>query len=143
MCGDVLRHYGGTAFQTYDDTVLLRIAEIPSENIGLRGGRRWCVHCSTDLPGRGIVGSWDRRSAMSCWASNISTVYMSAPAAFFIYTSAYTLSDPDLLKPKNPSAASTYSCATPALIHSWHALYMALLLSTGVHWRLVAARASV
>ena len=105
MCGDVLRHHGGTAFHTYDDTVLPRMAEIPGENIGLRGGGRRCVHCSTDLPGRGIVGSWDRGSAMSCRASNISTVYMSAPAALFIYASACTLSDPDLLKPKNPSTS--------------------------------------
>jgi hypothetical protein len=80
---------------------------------------------------------------MSCQASNISTVYMSVPAALFIYASAYTLSDPDLLKPKNPPAASTCSRAAPALIHSWYASHMALLLSTGVYWRLVATRASV
>jgi hypothetical protein len=43
---------------------------------------------------------------------------MSAPAALFIYASAYTLSDPDLLKPKNLPAASTYSRATPTLIYS-------------------------
>jgi hypothetical protein len=70
---------------------------------------------------------------MSCRASNISTVYMSALAALFIYASACTLSNPDLLKPKNPSATSTYSRATPTLIHSWHVSYMALLPSTSVH----------
>jgi hypothetical protein len=57
MCSDVLQHYSGTVFQTYDNTVLLRMAEIPSENIGLRGSRRWCVYCLTDLLGRRIVGS--------------------------------------------------------------------------------------
>jgi hypothetical protein len=90
-----------------------------------------------------VVGSWDRGSAMSCRASNISTVYMSAPAALFICASACTLSDPDLLEPKNPPTASTCGRAASVLIHSWRASHMALLPSTGVYWRPVAARAPV
>ena len=80
---------------------------------------------------------------MSCRASNISTVYLSAPAALFIYASTCTPSDPDLLKPKNPSTASACGRAASALIRSRRASHMALLLSTGVHWRPVAAGASV
>ena len=38
MRGGVLRYYGGAAFYANDDAVLLRTAEIPSENVGL-GGR--------------------------------------------------------------------------------------------------------
>ena len=90
-----------------------------------------------------VVGSWDRGLVMSCRASNISTVYMSAPAALFIHASTCTLSDPDLLKTKTPSTASACGRAASALIHPWRASHMALLPSTGVHWRPVAAGAPV
>jgi hypothetical protein len=43
---------------------------------------------------------------------------MSVLAALFIYASTCTLSNPDLLKPKNLPAASTYGRATPTLIYS-------------------------
>jgi len=92
------------------------------------------VGVSTARPIYRVVGSWDRGSAMSCRAPNTPTVYMSAPAALFIYASAHTLSDPDLLKPKNPSTASTYSRAASAPIapiHSWRASHVALLPPTG------------
>jgi hypothetical protein len=56
MRGGVLWHHGGTAFYACDDAVLLRVDEMPGENVGL--GWRGHVHRSTDLPGCGFVGSW-------------------------------------------------------------------------------------
>ena len=57
MRGDVLWYYGGTAFRARDNAVLLRIDEMPGENVGIRWRR--CVYCSTDLLGCGFVGPWD------------------------------------------------------------------------------------
>jgi hypothetical protein len=57
MRGGVLRHYGGTAFRACNNAVLLRMDEMPGENVGPRGRGR--VHYSVDLPGYGLMGSWD------------------------------------------------------------------------------------
>ena len=66
MRGGVLRHYGGTALYACDDTVSLRMVEIPGENVGL--GRRGCgcVHYSTDLPDRVVTG-WYAVSVAECF----------------------------------------------------------------------------
>jgi hypothetical protein len=55
MRGGMLWYYGGTAFYIYNNTVLLRMDEMPSENVGLRWRRH--VYCSIDLPGYRFVGS--------------------------------------------------------------------------------------
>lgn len=56
MRGSVLRHYSSAAFYACDNTVLLRMDEMPGENVGLQ----WCgyVYCLIDLPGCGFVGLW-------------------------------------------------------------------------------------
>jgi hypothetical protein len=60
MRGGMLRYYSCTALYACDDTVSLRMVEIPGKNVG--SGRRRCgrVHCSTDLPDRTVTG-WYRR----------------------------------------------------------------------------------
>jgi hypothetical protein len=53
--GGVLRHHGGMAFRACDNAVLLRMDEMPGENVG--PGGRGCVYCSIDLLGCRLIGS--------------------------------------------------------------------------------------
>jgi hypothetical protein len=57
MRGGVPWHHGGTAFHAYNNAMLLRMDEMPCENVGL-GGRGYAHH-SVDIPGYGFVGSRD------------------------------------------------------------------------------------
>ena len=140
MRGGVLRHHGGTALHACDDTVSLRMVEIPGENVGL--GRRGYgrVHCSTDLPDRMVTG-WYRRVGCRMF---LRSRYGCSDCSFVLCTAClhvydHTSSRPNLLEPYDsppssfPPSDSTYNRATPALVHFRRASRVALL-STDVRW---------
>jgi hypothetical protein len=57
MRGGVPWYYGGTAFYVYNNAMLLRIDEMPYENVGLR--RRGYTYYLVDIPGYRFIGSRD------------------------------------------------------------------------------------
>jgi hypothetical protein len=134
MRGGMLRHYGCTALYVCDDTVSLRIVEIPGKNVG--SGRRGCrcIHCSTDLPDRMITG-WYRRVGcrMFLWFRYGCSDRLFVLCTTCLYVYDYTSSRPNLPKPYHSLSASTCDHATPTLVHFRRASRVALL-STDVRW---------
>jgi hypothetical protein len=137
MRGGMLRYYGCTALYACDDTVSLRMVEIPGENVG--SGRRGCgrVHCSTDLPDRMVTG-WYRRAGcrMFLWSGYGCSDYMSMLPTTCLCAYGYTSSHPNLSEPCTippPPSASTCDRATPALVRFRRTLHVAPL-STDVRW---------
>jgi hypothetical protein len=100
MRGGMLRHYGCTALYACDDTVSLRMVEIPGKNVG--SGRRGCgrVHCSTDLPDRVVTG-WYRRVGcrMFLWSGYGCSDYMPVLPTTCLCAYGYTSSQPNLSEP--------------------------------------------
>ena len=134
MCGGMLRHYSCTALHACDDTVSLRMVEIPGENAG--SGRRGYgrVHCSTDLPDRMFTG-WYRRVGCRMF---LRSGYGCSDCSFVLYTTYlgvydHTSSRPNLPEPYDSPSDSTCDHATPALVHFRRASRIALL-STDVRW---------
>jgi hypothetical protein len=57
MRGGVPWHHSSTAFYIYNNAMLLRMDEMPYENVGLR--ERRYTHYSVDIPGYRFIGSQD------------------------------------------------------------------------------------
>jgi hypothetical protein len=134
MCSGMLRHYSCTALHACDNTVSLRMVEIPGKNVGSGRRRCGCVYCSTDLPDRMITG-WYRRVGCRMF---LRFGYRCSDCLFILSTTClyvydHTSSSPNLPEPYHSLSASTCDYAIPTLVHFQRASRVALL-STDVRW---------